>query len=323
MPKDNVRKIDRSVFHLPPLYKKVGIYCRVSTSRSAQLKSLTAQISGLVQKVYSMSGWKLADIYIDVCSGEKADAREEYLRMLNDCKEHKVDVILTKSVSRFGRNTEEAIKALRMLKSYGTQIIFELENVECSGSEAELIISILLAYAEADNDSRRRNQNWAIKKHLQDGTSEIYSRKCYGYQKDAKGDLIIESDEARVVQMIFSSYLEGYSILGIQKLLKDKGIPTSRGKEVWSKMAIEHILTNEKYMGNVIAMKTKTSDSPERKRIINLDEDRYMISDFVPAIISAEMFEAVQEERQRRSNIVTDETGTHRKNVRYSSVKHM
>ena len=159
MPKDNVRKIDRSVFHLPPLYKKVGIYCRVSTSRSAQLKSLAAQISGLVQKVYSMGGWKLADIYIDVCSGEKAGAREEYLRMLNDCKEHKVDVILTKSVSRFGRNTEEAIKALRMLKSYGTQIIFELENVECSGSEAELIISILLAYAEADNDSRRRNQN--------------------------------------------------------------------------------------------------------------------------------------------------------------------
>ena len=194
--------------------------------------------------------------------------------------------------------------------------------MECSGSEAELFISILLAYAEADNDSRRRNQNWAIKKHLQDGTSEIYSRKCYGYQKDAKGDLIIESDEARVVQMIFSSYLEGYSILGIQKLLKDKGIPTSRGKEVWSKMAIDHILTNEKYMGNVIAMKTKTSDTPERKRIINLDEDRYMISDFVPAIISAEMFEAVQEERQRRSNIVTDETGTHRKNVRYSSVKH-
>ena len=209
---------------------------------------------------------------------------------------------------------------MKAFEEHNVQIIFDQEHIDTNKDDSEIIISILSAYAEADNRSRRENQIWAVKKRLKDGTSELYFRPCYGYRKTGEGIITICSDEAAVVQLIFASYLEGTSIIGIQRILQEQGIPTSRGKDIWSKRAIEKILTNEKYTGDVIARKTITSEAKGHKRIDNETEDRYMLSDVFPAIITKEMFTAVQAEMASRSNIVVDETGRHRKDTHYSSI---
>ena len=318
MDERKVRQIYNPLHSFPSLYKNVGIYCRVSSGLREQLNSLSAQASAFVRWVAANNSMRLVDMYIDVTSGE-AQNRAEFTRMLADAESGKLDVLITKSISRFGRNTEDTLQAIRLLKEHNVQIIFDQEHIDTNKDDSEIIISILSAYAEADNRSRRENQIWAVKKRLEDGTSELYFRPCYGYRKTGEGIITICSDEAAVVQLIFSSYLDGASVIGIQRILQNQGIQTSRGKDVWSKRAIEKILTNEKYTGDVIARKTITSDAKGHKRVINETGDRYMLSDVFPAIITKEMFDAVQVERLHRSNMVTDENGTHRKSSHYSS----
>jgi len=232
----------------------------------------------------------------------------------------KLKYVITKSISRFGRNTEETIIAVRKFQEFGAQLIFEQEHLDTYKDGAEFIISILSAFAQADNQSRRENQLWSINKSVREGTSELYYRRCYGYTKDDSGNLRINHTEACVVLMIYENYLNGMSIVGLQKLLHEKGIPTASGKEIWSKKAIEHILTNEKYTGSVIVMKTKHSDTDKHKVVENTGE-KFMISDIHPAIINKEIFDAVQAERERRTNIAEDENGKHRKKEKYSSKK--
>ena len=318
MDERKVRKIYDPLHSFPALFKNVGIYCRVSSGLREQLNSLSAQASGFVRWVAANNSMRLVDMYIDVTSGETPN-RSEFARMLADAENGKLDVLITKSISRFGRNTEDALQAIRLLKKHKVQVIFDQEHIDTNKDDSEVIISILSAYAEADNHSRRENQIWGVKKRLKDGTSELYFRPCYGYRKNDEGVISICSDEAAVVQLIFASYLEGTSIIGIQRILQEQGIPTSRGKDIWSKRAIEKILTNEKYTGDVIARKTITSEAKGHKRIDNETEDRYMLSDVFPAIITKEMFTAVQTEMVSRSNIVVDETGRHRKDTHYSS----
>ena len=318
MDERKVRKIYDPLHSFPALFKNVGIYCRVSSGLREQLNSLSAQASGFVHWVAANNSMRLVDMYIDVTSGETPN-RSEFARMLADAENGKLDVLITKSISRFGRNTEDALQAIRLLKKHKVQVIFDQEHIDTNKDDSEVIISILSAYAEADNHSRRENQIWGVKKRLKDGTSELYFRPCYGYRKNDEGVISICSDEAAVVQLIFASYLEGTSIIGIQRILQEQGIPTSRGKDIWSKRAIEKILTNEKYTGDVIARKTITSKAKGHKRIDNETEDRYMLSDVFPAIITKEMFTAVQTEMASRSNIVVDETGRHRKDTHYSS----
>lgn len=314
-------RIVRQVYHptsLPPLYKNIGVYCRVSSGLSEQLHSLSAQVSAYVQMISSRWDYHLVDIYIDVCTGEKKD-RPAFDRMLRDVDDGKLDVIITKSISRFGRNAEDTLIAVRRAKAKNVQLIFEEDNLDTYKNGSEFIISVLSAYAQAENESRRENQLWAIRKRVEDGTSELYLRRCYGYSKDQDGRLLINSAEAEVVQLIYSKYLEGYSIVGLQKMLREMQILSPSGNEAWSKKTIENVLTNEKYTGDVIVMKAKTSSKKGHKREPNTDGQKYMIQDFIPAIITKDMFDAVQEERKRRSNIETDESGTHRKKEKYSS----
>ena len=286
-----------------------------------QLNSMSAQASFFVQMISERMDWKLVDIYLDFKSGEAAFNRPEFLRMLNNAKNKKLDIILTKSISRFGRNTEDTISALRELKDADVTVIFDEENIDTSTEDSELMISIISAFAEEENRSRRENQNWGIKKRLEDGTSEIYIRSCYGYQKDESGELIINSSEARVVQEIFSIYLSGKSIVGIIDELERRGIKSPKGKDKWSKRTIDTMLSNEKYVGDVLAFKTYSIYTPNHKRVSNKDgsHKKYLCTNSHPAIISKEMFDAVQEEKIRRSNVVTDASGTHRKSTKYSS----
>ena len=200
-------------------------------------------------------------------------------------------------------------------------VIFDQEHLDTSKEDSEVILTTLAAFAEEENKNRRDNQNWAIKKRLKDGTSEIYSRACFGYTKSDIGELTIDRKQAEIVQNIFTMYLSGMSILGIVKELERQGIKSPTGKDKWCKRTIDTILSNEKYIGNALVFKTYSIYTPKHKRVQNNDHshEQFLLNDGHLPIISKEVFDAVQEEKARRSNIVTDESGKHRKDTRYSS----
>lgn len=318
-----VREVDNHGY--THLRKNVAIYCRVSTGLQSQLNSMSAQASSLVQLISKKPFYKLVDIYLDFKSGKSESNRNEYLRMLSDAKEKKIDAVFTKNVSRFGRNTEEFLIAIRKLKEYGVAVIIilgEQENekqIDTSIMDSELLITILSAYAESENTSRRENQEWAIKKRLEDGTSKLYTKTCYGYKKDENGNLITQPNEASVVTNIFNWYLSGFSILGIIRELHKQCIPSPTGKDKWCKRSVETILTNDKYIGTATVYKSFTKDN---KRVQNNGEhQKYQINDNHPAIIPIALFQQVAELRQNRSNVEKTADGSHRKSSKYSSKK--
>ena len=288
--------------------KRIGIYCRVSTNSLEQLQSLAAQVSHLTKITAATPRWLLADVYIDISSSKTGSSRKEFNRMLDDCTSHKLDIIFTKSISRFGRDTVETMEALSKLKSAGVRVIFEQEELDTANTDSDLMISIIESFAQAENESRSENIKWGIKQGAASGASKLYDRKCYGYKHNEDGKLIIDEETAENVKIIFDLYLRGQSVLGIIKELEKRKIPSPTGKEKWCKRTIDVMLSNEKYTGDVRLLKTGKS------------EIHYLATDNNPAIISKEVFEAVQIEKARRSNVVKNGNGTvKRKNLKYSS----
>ncbi len=316
---------ERKVTTIPVIPKlehlrKVGVYCRVSSVRIDQLRSMSAQASHLIKTVLNSARWRLIDIYLDFHSGLD-DNRPELQRLINDCKEGVIDTVLTKSVSRFGRNTAETISLLRELKAIGVRVIFENEEIDTSKYESEFLITLIEAYAQEESYNRSENILWGLEKGMKDGTSQLYNRKCFGYRKNKNGDLEICPEEAEIVRLIFDLYLQGNSILSIIKELESREILTPSGKKKWCNQAIVKILTNEKYIGNVLLKKTYTDGFPNRKRKKNSGEKHQYLAEKVhPEIISKEIFDSVQKERQRRSNVEVDENGVKKRaSKRYCS----
>lgn len=291
----------------PKREKRVGIYCRVSSNSFEQLKSLTAQVSALTRVTAATLQWLLVDVYMDIASGKTGSSRKEFSRMLEDCNSHNLDIILTKSISRFGRDTVDTLEALNQLKTLGVRVIFEQEDLDTANTDSDLMISIIEAIAQAENESRSDNIKWGIKQRAAQGTSKLYNRKCYGYKNDVDGSLIIDDEEAKNVQLIFDFYLQGKSIIGIIEELEKLGIKSPTGKDKWSKRTIDVMLSNEKYIGIV--------------RLLNSGkyEAHYISEDNNPSIISDEQFKAVQIEKANRSNVIKGEDGNQRKNKKYSS----
>ena len=287
--------------------KRVGIYCRVSTNSAEQLQSLIAQVSHLTRITAAFSQWLLADVYMDIATSKTGSSRREFNRMLDDCRSNKLDIILTKNISRFGRDTVEILGALNQLKVLGVRVIFEQEELDTANTDSDLLISVIESIAQAENESRSESIRWGIKQRAAAGTSKLYNRKCYGYKNDEEGHLIIDEEKAENVKLIFDLYLEGKSIIGIVCELQKRGIHSPTGKEKWCKRTIDVILSNEKYIGNVRLLKSGKS------------EVHYLASNNNPAIISSERFEAVQIEKARRSNVIKDENGNKRSNKKYSS----
>lgn len=302
---------NQTVHYIPPKpqkrEKRVGIYCRVSTSSADQLKSLAAQVSALTRLTAATPQWLLVDVYMDIATSKTGSSRKEFSRMLSDCRSHELEIILTKSVSRFGRDTVEILDALNQLKQLGVRVIFEQEQLDTSDTDSDLMISIIESIAQAENESRSDNIRWGIKQHAAHGSSKLYNRKCYGYVHDENGNLIISEAEAKNVRMIFSLYMHGKSVIGIIEELARLGIKSPKGKEKWSKRTIEVMLSNEKYIGIVRLMNS------------GKNEVHYLSENNNPVIISAELFRAVQIERAHRSNIALGENGTQRKGTKYSS----
>lgn len=293
----------------PQRETRVGIYSRVSSNSTDQLNSLTSQISALTRMVASVPKWLLVDIYIDIASSKTGSSRKEFNRMLEDCKSRKIEIIITKNISRFGRDTVEVLEALHQLRLLGIRIIFEQENLDTADTDNDLMISIIESIAQAENESRSDNIKWGIKQKAAQGTSKLYNRKCYGYENDADGELIIKEEEAENVRLIFNLYLQGSSIIGIIKELESRGIKTPTGKDTWSKRTIDAMLSNEKYIGNV-----RLLDKGEH-------EVHYVSENNHPFIISKEKFQAVQAEKKNRSNVMETKDGSQRKSSKYSSKK--
>ena len=289
------------------LEKKVGIYCRVSTNEKEQLYSLAAQISALTRAVANVSQWRLADVFIDIASAKGETPRREFERLIRECEAHNISVVLTKSISRFGRDTVETLSAINKLKAAGVRIIFEAENLDTNEVDSNLMISVMESLAQAENESRSENIRMGLAYRAANGTSGLYKRKLYGYVKNKDGDLVIDDEQAKVARDIFRWFLDGASVLGIIKKLSDTGMPSPTGKETWSKRAIEKMLENEKYTGTVTLLDSATQ------------EYEYQMKECHPPIITESEFRAVQEEKKRRSNIVIDDEGKHRSSKKYSS----
>ena len=229
--------------------------------------------------------------------------------MIKECEAHNISVVLTKSISRFGRDTVETLSALNRLKAVGVRLIFEQENLDTDEVDSNLMISVMESLSQAENESRSENIRLGLAMRAVNGTSGLYKRKLYGYIKNKDGKLVIDDEQAKVVRDIFRWYLDGASVLGIIKKLSEAGIPSPAGKEQWNKRAIEKMLENEKYTGTVTLLDSATQ------------EYEYQMKECHPPIITESEFRAVQEEKKKRSNIVTDDDGTHRSSKKYSSKK--
>ncbi len=299
------------IHFIPPLppkrEKRVGIYCRVSTNSTDQLKSLTAQVSALTRLTAVNPKWLLVDVYIDIASSKTGSSRKEFSRMLQDCKSRDIEIILTKSISRFGRDTVEILDALNQLRILGVRVIFEQEVLDTADTDNDLMISIIESIAQAENESRSENIKWGIKQRAAQGTSKLYKRKCYGYLNDSDGNLFIDDKEAKNVRLIFNMYLQGKSVIGIVSELERLGIKSPTGKAIWPKRTIDVMISNEKYTGNVRLLDNGKHDLC------------YLAEGNNPAIISKETFQAVQIEKRHRSNVIEVEEGSRRKSIKYSS----
>ena len=317
----NITPIDAT----PPLPRpeKVGIYCRVSSPTAAQIHSLSAQASYLLKFALHHRGWIVTDIYIDISSGSTVEKRPEFMRMLTDIRLGRLTQIVTKSVSRFGRNSEEILEAYRAIKELGAEIYFDEQDLDSRLPDSELYVSLYGGLAQAENTQLSENMKWAIKKRAADGTSAIYNRPCYGYRVNEEGVFDIVPEEASVVREIFSLYISGLSILKIKRHLEGKGVLSPSGKSNWSKHTIEVILANKKYVGASVIYKTYQDGYPKSKRITNRGtHDIYVLNDHHIPIVPEEIFEQAQRLREERTNIELDEEGKlRRKAKKYSSAK--
>ncbi|SDN03768.1 recombinase family protein [Acetanaerobacterium elongatum] len=320
MPKD-VQVINR-----PPQWnyhmKKVGVYCRVSSNSHAQLHSLADQASGLSRFVHKQPFMEVADIFIDVARGSNAVDRQEFQRMIKSAHDGKIEYVVTKAVSRLGRSTEDVLIAIRALQEYGVEVYFEDQKFGSLNPEAELMISLYCGVAEGENKSHSDNVRWGLKRHAENGTSKLYNKPCYGYRQNDDGDLEIVENEAAVVRRVYAMYLSGMSIVKIKAALEEDGIPSPTGKDRWSKHTLEFMLTNTKYYGTAVIFKTHTPEYKAKRKVNDGEVSSYAAEGNNEPIIPEEMFNRVQEERTRRSNIEVGEDGVkRRRSTKYSAKK--
>ncbi|WP_297418884.1 recombinase family protein [Clostridium sp.] len=301
--------------------KRIAIYCRVSTNHDSQEESLEAQIEGLKQIVKNNPKWNLFKVYTDKDSGGNT-FRAGFQSMIFDSYENLIDIILVKSISRLARNTVDLLETVNKLRSVGIEMIFDKENIRTSEVDNDVLVAALTAIAQAESESSSESIKWGLKRGFESGKSKLYSRKCYGYKHNEKGALIIDEAQAEIVRKIFDLYLSGYSIGLIINELECVNIRTSRGKDKWSKRAIQTILTNEKYIGNVILGKTYTGEFPNNKQQMNNgNQEKYLMENSHEPIIELGKFKNVQEEMRLRSNIEILNGKVKRKGTHYSIKK--
>ena len=285
-----------------PQKKRMAAYCRVSTDQLEQLSSYEAQVQYYTTYICNHPDYQFAGIYADEgITGTNTKKREQFNRMINDCKAGKIDVIITKSISRFARNTLDCLNYVRVLKELGVEVIFEKENIRTLDSKGEVLISILASLVQEESFSISRNSTWGIRRRFEQGKVIVNHTKFMGYDKDENGNLVINEKQAKVVRKIFTDYLEGKGPNRIAYELEREGIPNWNGKAKWYEGSIRKMLSNEKFKGDALLQKTYTVDFLSKKRVTNKGEiPQYYVEESHPAIIDNDTWEAVQFEMERR-----------------------
>lgn len=283
---------------------QVAAYCRVSTDQEEQQSSYQAQIDYYTAKINGNKDWTLAGIFADEgITGTSAKKRTEFLKLMKLCEKGKVDLVLTKSISRFSRNTLDCLGYIRKLKEKGIPIIFEKEGINTMQMASEMTISLLGSFAQAESESISKNVTWGKRQSFKNGNVTFQYSRFLGYEKGEDGKPKIVPEEAAIVKRIYQSYLSGYSIVKIKEELESEGIPSGTGKKVWSTNAIRYMLRNEKYIGDALLQKTYVTDFLTKKSKKNQGEiPQYYVTGNHEGIISKELFNLVQEEIARRAS---------------------
>lgn len=297
---------------------KVAAYCRVSTDSDEQASSYEAQVEHYTRYIQKNSEWELAGIFADDgISGTNTKKRDEFNRMIEECMAGNIDMIITKSISRFARNTLDCLKYIRELKEKNIPVFFEKENINTMDSKGEVLLTIMASLAQQESQSLSQNVKLGLQYRYQNGEVQVNHNRFLGYTKDEDGHLIIEPAEAEVVKRIYREYLEGASLAQIGKSLEKDGILTAAGKPRWRPETLKKILQNEKYIGDALLQKTYTVDFLTKKRVKNNGiVPQYYVENSHEAIIPRELYMQVQEEMARRANL---HSGKKRKKRVYSS----
>ena len=284
--------------------KRVAAYARVSTEQDAQQNSYEAQIEFYTGYIQGKPEWEFVGIYADEgISGTSLKRRDGFNRMVDDAMHGKIDLILTKSISRFSRNTVDALTITRKLRSAGIDVFFEKEGISSMDPNAELIFTILCTTAQEESRSISENVRWGMQRSMEAGKVNLPYKSFLGYEKGPDGLPQIVEEEAEIIRTIYDLYLQGHTFRYISEYLTDNGIKTPRGKDVWSVSTIKCILTNEKYKGDARLQKTYTVDYLTKEKRVNQGERKqWYIRDSHDAIVSPETFELVQKEIARRGS---------------------
>ena len=291
---------------------RVAAYCRVSTDSDEQAGSYEVQVQHYTEYISRNKDWELAGIYTDDgISGTNTKKREGFNGMIEDCMAGKSDMVITKSISRFARNTIDCLRYVRQLKEKNIAIIFEKENINTLEASGELLLTIMASLAQQESASLSQNVKLGLQFRYQEGKVQVNHNHFLGYTKDEEGNLIVDEDEAAIVRRIFREYLEGASFRDIANGLERDKIKTGGKKYKWHLSTIQGILQNEKYMGDALLQKTITTDFIEKTRIKNDGTvPQYYVKDSQEAIIPRDIFVQVQEEMTRRANMYTGIDGT-------------
>lgn len=290
--------VDKEKYH----QKRVAAYCRVSTDSEEQITSYTTQKKVYTEMIAQNKDWCFAGLYADEgISGTLANKRPQFKKMIDDCLAGKIDLIITKSVSRFARNTVECLEYVRMLKQRGIGIHFEEQNIDTLKSDSELYLVIYAGFAQSESESMSKNITWSYRKNFESGKVVFIYNKMLGYKKGENGEPEIVPEEAAIVQDIYQLYLAGWTIKAISDEMKNRNLHF-KGKHIsFGKQVIQNILKNEKYCGDAILQKTITVDCISKIRKKNSGEaPMYYVHNNHAAIVDRITFNKVQEEMARR-----------------------
>ena len=293
--------VDKEKYH----QKRVAAYCRVSTDSEEQLTSYQNQMRVYTEMIAANKEWEFAGLYADEgISGTRADKRPEFQRMIRDCHNGKIDYIITKSVSRFARNTVECLEYVRSLKAQGIGIFFEEQNIDTLKNESELYLVIYAGFAQSESESISKHITWTYRKNFEDGKVSFQYKRLLGYRKGEDGKPEIVPEEAAIVERIYEMFLAGQPVKMIAQTLQAEKIEIPGKNLSFSKNMIMNILRNEKYCGDCILQKTVTVDCISKTRKANQGEaPMYIVENNHPAIISREVFNRAQEELSRRNSL--------------------
>ncbi len=285
--------------------RRVCAYARVSTDSEEQQTSYDAQIDYYTNYIQSREDWEFVNVYSDEgISGTNTKKRVGFNKMIADALDGKIDLIITKSVSRFARNTVDSLTTIRKLKEHKVECFFEKENIWTFDGKGELLITIMSSLSQEESRSISENVTWGQRKRFQDGKVSVPFGIFLGYDKGEDGNLVVNEEQAVTVRKIYRYFLEGLTPYSVAKRLTEEGIPTPGGKEKWDKSTVKRILQNEKYKGDALLQKNYTVDFLTKKQKVNNGEiPQYYVENNHEPIVSKEVYEMVQEELKKREKV--------------------